>query len=70
VPVPPEDDESNGYIACACWGAVAAYALLVKSAEEKTYRAYVEKSRLRPAPELSFGLAPHGGVQVGLTVTF
>ena len=65
-----KDDASNGYVACACWGVVAAYTLLVKSAEEKTYRAYVEKSRLRLVPELSFGLAPRGGVQVGFYLTF
>jgi hypothetical protein len=52
------------------FGAAALYSFLVRSSEEKTYRDYSEERPSRPAPELAFGLAPHGGVQVGLTVTF
>jgi hypothetical protein len=50
-------------------GAGALYIFLVKSSEEKTYRAYSERAPLRPTPDLVFGPAPRGGIRVGLSLS-
>jgi len=58
------------FILPASLGAGALYLFLVKSPAERTNRAYLEKRALKPSPTLVFGLAPHGGFRLGLSMQY
>ena len=62
--------EDSHIIVPASLGASALYSFLVKSPAEKTNRAYLEKRALKPSPTLVFGLAPHGGFRLGLSMQY
>jgi hypothetical protein len=62
--------EDSHIIVPASLGAVALYSFLVKSPAEKANRAYLEKRALKPSPTLVFGLAPHGGFRLGLSMQY
>ena len=64
------DAGAGVYVLCAIIGAAAVYSFLAKSPEEKAYAAYSASSRVKPAPELSIGLAPHGGIQAAFSLGF
>lgn len=64
-------DEEGGTIGpLLTYGALSAYFFMVKSRAERTYKAYLEQSRMSPRPQLVLGVGPRGGVRVGLTMDF
>ena len=65
-----EDSSSGPMISAAYAGTMALYFFLVKSPAERTYRAYLEESRLSTVPDLILGFGPRGGFQVGLSMDF
>ncbi|HPW17588.1 MAG TPA: hypothetical protein PLP83_04315 [Candidatus Aminicenantes bacterium] len=65
------DDPSGPLLMAAFSGGLAAlYTFLVKSPEEKSNRAYLERSRVKPVPELILGVGPRGSVRAGLSLDF
>jgi hypothetical protein len=65
-----ERGSSGSYLTAAVFATSTAWAFLVKSPEEKAYRAYREGSGPRTVPDLVLGLTPHGGIVAGLSFTF
>jgi hypothetical protein len=72
VAVASSDEEAGGgaFLSALFLGAPAAYLLAVKSLPEKTYRAYLEESRVKQGPGLILGFGPRGSFRVGLSLDF
>jgi hypothetical protein len=69
--IPSGDEGSSGsLLPMACAGGLALVAFLVKSPAERSYRAYLERSGVKPVPELILGIGPRGDVRAGLSLAF
>jgi hypothetical protein len=64
------DAPNSNLAVAACGGGLALLSVLVKSREEKAYRAYLERKGSGLGPELILGVGPHGGFRAGLSFEF
>lgn len=65
------DEGSSGPLLSAVTaGGLALYAFLVKSPAERSYQAYLERSGIKPVPDLVLGFGPRGSFRAGLSLEF
>jgi len=62
--------ESQDYYGAALFGSLAVRAFIRKSPAEKVYRDYLKERKQRKELALSIGIGPHGGVKVGLSLSY
>ena len=62
--------ESKDYFGAALCGALAVRDFIRKNPAEKAYRDYLKESKQRKELALSIGIGPHGGVKLGLSLSY
>lgn len=61
---------SGPLLSAALAGGMALSSFLIKSSAERTYQAYLERSRIKAAPDLILGFGPGGSFRAGLSLAF